>query len=231
MRIERIKTYVKGLDNVMQGGIPEGSVILVAGKPGTMKSSFAFNILYHNANREDKSGVYVTLEQSRESLLINMDGLGMKLGGLEKEISVLDLGMIRKKLVQLTNQTWMEVFKMYLKNLKKNMNINLVVIDSLPILEVMAKFQSPREELFHFFEWLRDMQITAFLITEMEQGSEKFCHNSEDFLADGIIHLDLRRDETDVKLWLSIVKMRQTKHDRKYLPLIFDTDGFEVVTD
>ena len=128
--MKRIKSYVKGLDNEMQGGIPDGSVILVAGKPGTMKSSFAFNILYHNANKDDKSGVYVTLEQGRDSLLANMEGLGMKLSGLEKEISVLDLGMIRKKLIQLTNQTWMEVFKMYLKNLKKNMDIKLVVIDS-----------------------------------------------------------------------------------------------------
>ena len=85
MKVNRIKSYVKGLDNAMQGGIPENSVILVAGKPGTMKSSFAFNILYHNANKEDMNGVYVTLEQSRESLLSNMDGLGMKLGGLEKD--------------------------------------------------------------------------------------------------------------------------------------------------
>ncbi|MFO7618985.1 MAG: RAD55 family ATPase [Thermoplasmata archaeon] len=67
MKVNRIKTYVKGLDEVMQGGIPEGSVILIAGKPGTMKSSFAFNILYHNANKEDMSGVYVTLEQGREA--------------------------------------------------------------------------------------------------------------------------------------------------------------------
>jgi circadian clock protein KaiC len=229
--MKRIKSYVKGLDKEMQGGIPEGSVVLVAGKPGTMKSSFAFNILYHNANKDDKSGVYVTLEQGRESLLANMEGLGMKLSGLEKEISVLDLGMIRKKLIQLTNQTWMEVFKMYLKNLKKNMDIKLVVIDSLPILEVMAKFTSPREELFHFFEWLRDMNVTAFLITEMEQGSDKFCKNSEDFLSDGIVHLDLRRDDNQVNLYLSIVKMRQTSHKRGYFPLIFDKDGFEIVTD
>ena len=59
MKVNRVKTYVKGLDEVMEGGIPEGSVVLVAGKPGTMKSSFAFNILYHNANKEDKSGVYL----------------------------------------------------------------------------------------------------------------------------------------------------------------------------
>ncbi len=229
--MKRIKTYVKGLDNEMQGGIPEGSVIMIAGKPGTMKSSVAFNILYHNANKEDKSGVYVTLEQGRDSLLANMDGLGMKLSGLEKEISVLDLGMIRKKLIQLTNQTWMEVFKMYIKNLKKNMDIELIVIDSLPILEVMARFESAREELFHFFEWLRDMEVTAFLITEMEQGSDKFCQYGEDFLSDGIIHLDLRREGNQVNLFLSIVKMRQTGHKRGYFPLILDKEGFEVVTD
>ncbi len=231
MKIKRVKTFIKGLDEELSGGVPEGSVVLIAGKPGTMKSSLAFNILYHNANIDDVSGVYVTLEQSRESLLLNMDGLGMKLSGLEKEISVLDLGMIRKKLTQLTNQTWMEVFKMYLQNLKKNMNIKVVVIDSLPVLEVMARFQHPREELFHFFEWLRDMDVTAFLITEMQQSSEQFCKYDEDFLSDGIIHLDLKRENNMVNLFLGIVKMRQTGHKRGYSPLIFDKDGFEIVSD
>ncbi len=231
MEVNRIQTFIKGLDKEMGGGVPDGSVVLIAGKPGTMKSSLAFSILYHNANQEDMTGVYVTLEQSRNSLLLNMDGLGMKLSGLEKEISVLDLGMIRKKMTQLTNQTWMEVFKMYLQNLKKNMNIKIVVIDSLPVLEIMGRFQNPREELFHFFEWLREMEVTAFLITEMQQGSDQFCKYDEDFLSDGIIHLDLKREGNMVNLFLGVVKMRQTGHKRGYSPLIFDKDGFEIVTD
>ncbi|MEW5936581.1 MAG: ATPase domain-containing protein [Candidatus Thermoplasmatota archaeon] len=227
----RIKTFIRGLDEQLEGGIPEKHVVLITGKPGTMKSSVAFNILYHNANREDVTGVYVTLEQGRESLLANMEGLGMSMGGLEREISVLDLGMIRKKLTQLTNQTWMEVFQMYLKNLKKNMNIRLVVIDSLPVLEVMARFANPREDLFRFFEWLRDLDVTTLLITEMEQGSENFCKHGEDFLADGIFHLDLKREGNVVNLFLSVVKMRETGHKRGYYPLIFDRNGFEIVSD
>jgi circadian clock protein KaiC len=229
--VQRVKTFVKSLDEQLSGGIPERSVVLIAGKPGTMKSSLAFNILYHNANREDIAGVYVTLEQGRDSLLMNMDGLGMAMSGLEREISVLDLGMIRKKLTQLTNQTWMEVFQMYLKNLKKNMDIKLVVIDSLPVLEVMARFGSPRDDLFKFFEWLRELEVTAFLIQEMQQDSEQFCQFGEDFLADGIVHLDLRRDGNTVNLFLSVVKMRQTQHKRGYYPLIFDKHGFELVAD
>ena len=47
--ITRIKTYIEGLDEVMQGGMPKGSVVLLSGVSGTMKSSVAFSTLFYNA--------------------------------------------------------------------------------------------------------------------------------------------------------------------------------------
>ncbi len=226
---DRVKTYIRGLDEQLKGGVPKGHVILIAGKPGTMKSSVAFNILYRNA-KESRGGAYVTLEQSRESMLDNMAGMGMDVKGLEKQMSVLDLAMIRKKLKQLSKQSWMEVFKMYVGNLKKSMDLDLLVVDSLPVLQVMAKFEDPRDELFRFFEWLRDLGITTFLIAEMKQDSGMFSDNGEDFLSDGIIHLDLRREDRIVNLFMSVVKMRKTGHKRGYFPLIFVDGGFEIIT-
>ncbi len=73
--------------------------------------------------------------------------------------------------------------------------------------------------------------MTSMVITEMQQGSERFSDTGEDFLADGIFHLDLRREDRNVNLFLSTVKMRKTAHRRGYHPLIFDTAGFEVVGD
>lgn len=229
MAEERIRTYVRGLDEQLQGGIPTGHVVLLAGKPGTMKSSLAFNMLYHNAKDVGRGGVYVTLEQSRESLLGNMAGLGMDATGLEKKLSVLDLSLIRKKLKQLSNRSWLEVFKMYIDNLDKTVDIGILTIDSLPVLEVLGKFEDPRDELFRLFEWLRELGITSILITEMQQDSDKFCENGEDFLSDGIVHLDLRREDRAVNLYLSVVKMRRTAHKRGYFPLIYDEGGFELV--
>ena len=229
MAEQRVRTYVRGLDEQLQGGIPAGHVVLLAGKPGTMKSSLAFHMIYENAKNDGRGGVYATLEQSRESLLANMGGLGMDVTGLEKRLSVLDLSLIRKKLKQLSNKSWIEVFKMYIDNLDKTVDISCLVIDSLPVLEVMGKFEDPREELFRLFEWLRDLGITSLLITEMEQDSDKFCHYGEDFLSDGVIHLDLRREDRNVNLYLSVVKMRKTAHARGYYPLIYDEGGFELV--
>ncbi|OGS51301.1 MAG: hypothetical protein A3K65_02765 [Euryarchaeota archaeon RBG_16_68_12] len=226
----RIRTYIRGLDEELQGGVPRSHVVLIAGKPGTMKSSVAFNVLFNNARQDNLGCVYVTLEQNRDSLLENMTGLGMDMKGLESRLSVLDLSLIRKKLKQLTNKSWLEVFKMYIDNLDKSMDISVLAIDSLPVLEVMAKFEDPRDDLFRFFEWLRDLEITTFLIAEMEHDSDKFCQYGEDFLSDGILHLDLRREDRQVNLFLSVVKMRKTAHRRGYYPLIFDEGGFEVVT-
>ena len=229
MTEKRVRTYVRGLDEQLQGGIPAGHVVLLAGKPGTMKSSLAFHIVHHNAKNDGRGGVYVTLEQSRDSLLGNMSGLGLDMTGLEKKFSILDLGLIRKKLKQLSNKSWIEVFRMYIDNLDKTMDLGVLAIDSLPVLEVMGKFDDPREELFRLFEWLHDLDITSFLITEMEQDNDKFAHYGEDFLSDGIIHLDLRREDRNVNLYLSVVKMRKTAHARGYFPLIYDEDGFELV--
>ncbi|MEM4160699.1 MAG: ATPase domain-containing protein [Thermoplasmata archaeon] len=226
--IPRVKTFVRGLDEIMDGGIPEGSVVLVLGKPGTMKSSIAYSIIYKNVEEAGRKGLYVSLEQSASSLIENMAGMGFTPPGVDSNLSVLDLGLLRKKMTQLTQQAWIEIFRMYILNLKGNFNFDLLVIDSVPVLEMLAKFKEPRDELFQLFEWLRDMKVTTFLIHEETSASMSY---GEDFLADGIIHLDLRRELNAVNLFLSIMKMRRTNHRRGYFPLIFEHGNFEIVTD
>ena len=231
----RIRTFVKGLDENLNGGIPEGFMVLIVGRPGTMKSSLAYYILYKNAQEKKTKGLYVTLEQSRASLIDNMTVLGMNPEPLGRYIGFVDLAMIRKTEQDGTTpqgapKNWLETFKMYVQNIKQATGYELLVVDALPVLELLAKVKDPREELFHFLEWLRDMKITCFLIHEVgDSGS--LAKNDEDFLVDGVLHLDLQRDANTVNLFLSVAKMRKTNHKRSYYPLIYDKNGFEIVTD
>lgn len=228
--MERIKTYVKGLDEMLQGGVPKNYIVLMVGQPGTMKSSLGYYILYKNAKHEGRRGVHISLEQSRTSLAMSMKAMGMDITPeIGDKISILDLAFIRKKMTQLGTTTWVEVFKMYARNLKDTMDYEMMVIDSLPVLETLARFDNPREELFHLFEWLRDLEVTTFVIHEMPQDTNRFAQYGEDFLSDGIIHLDLKREKESVNLFLGIAKMRATAHKRGYFPLIYDKRGFEVV--
>ena len=224
----RIKTYIEGLDEKMQGGIPAGSVVLLVGEPGTMKSSVAYNILYNNAKENGTKGLYVTLEQGTNSLAKHMAGLGMDPGPLEDKIEIVDIGLIRKKLTQLREQSWVQVFKMYTKNLKESSDYGILVIDSLPVLEVLARFDNPREELFHLFEWLRDLGVTTLLISEMNPDSRAYADKGEDFLADGIMYLRMQETgDVSVQRQIRVVKMRATEHNTDYHTMLFDDGQFK----
>jgi KaiC/GvpD/RAD55 family RecA-like ATPase len=232
---DRIKTFVKGLDERLEGGVPKNSVVLVAGKAGSMKSSFCFSILYHQAISEGRRGVYISLEQNRQSLLEHMLGLGMDVTDMDS-IIIVDLGKLRKVVEQgeggaAKKIDWMETLRTQLRSYKETFGCSLCVIDSLPALYTLCAFSNIRSELFHFFESLRDLKMTTFLVSEITAANESQfgTYDVESFLSDGIIHLDMEREDRNVNLFMGIVKMRKTAHDRGYFPIIFDKDGFELV--
>ena len=95
MEGEYVKTYIEGFDEKMHGGIPEGSVVLLVGQPGTMKSSVAFNMLYNGAKEKSMKGLYVTLEQSSKSLARHMNSLGMNPDDVSGNLEIIDIGLLR----------------------------------------------------------------------------------------------------------------------------------------
>ena len=116
---DRIRTYIHGFDEKLDGGIPAGSVVLLAGEPGTMKSTIAFNVLYQNALRDGHTGTYISLEQGRDNLTRHLIGMSLSPGDVENKVSIVDLGMIRRNLDGMAQRTWIDIFKMYASNMKR----------------------------------------------------------------------------------------------------------------
>jgi circadian clock protein KaiC len=226
--IAYIPTYVKGLDDLLGGGIPEGNVVLVTGTPGARKTSLVFNILYKNARR-GRPGLFITLEQGQAELTSAMAHLGMD--DLDDErLYIRDAGRIRLELDNLeVSKDWVEIIK---RVVKESVDVNqreLVAIDPLDVLYALGTMLNPRRELFHFFSFLRSLGLTTFLISELPVGSQGLSRYGEDFLADGVFllkHYDVA--ETEVQLRLRCVKMRQTAHDEGYHALGFSDGGFYV---
>jgi circadian clock protein KaiC len=225
--VERIKTHIQGFDENIGGGIPKGSIVLVAGTAGTMKSSLTFNVLYHNAKNKGLKGLYVSLEQNRSSLVRHMKNLGLDIAKVEDKINIWDLGMIRSGLI--AGETWMNIFKKDLQEYKEKVGLDLLVVDSLPVLDLITNWKDPRTELFHLFEWLRDLDVTVFLISEIPEGDKKYGQHDEDFLADGIIYLRMvETDQNNVTRMMRCVKMRNTGHSMNFFTLLFEGKRFQV---
>ena len=227
-----VKTYVDGLDDILGRGIPQGSLVLVSGAPGTMKTSLTYHVLHENA-RHGVKGLYVSLEQSRASLLDHTEGLGYRIEDAEGSLSILDLAALRKRLTGPADQPWMDLFKLYANGLRSSFDYRLLVIDSLDALEILAKFRDVRRDFFSLVRWLRSLEATVFILGELPgddgtRGLQAFAKHKEEYLADGIIHLRLaRQGEFGMQRQIRIVKMRGTRHETDYHALVFD-NGFRV---
>src|SRR6266705_5761199 len=68
---DRVSTGVKGLDELLGGGFPEGRSILIVGSPGSGKTTFAMQYLYNGALLGE-TGLYVTLDEHPDHVKRNL---------------------------------------------------------------------------------------------------------------------------------------------------------------
>ncbi len=237
-----LKTYIRGFDDdVLRGGIPQGHVILIRGASGTMKSSLAYYILFHNAVN-GVPGLYVSLEQTAGSLLEHAAGLGLQATLVSDALPILDLSRGREYLETMVSkvgsmteataprdQALLAVLKSKILELRKKRNFQLLALDSWDALELILEFRDRRAETFAFFEWLRDLGVTSLLVSEEPALEATRTALEEEFLADGIIHVRLEPiSETAFQRRVQCVKMRSVNQNSDDHTLLFENGRFEV---
>ena len=83
-RRDRVATGTEGLDELTGGGLPQSSLIMLTGPPGTGKTILSGRFAYHGASRGEAS-VYVSFAENRRQFLSNAKKVGMDFEKLEAE--------------------------------------------------------------------------------------------------------------------------------------------------
>jgi len=224
-----LHTYVEGLDKSLGGGIPRGSTVLVAGTPGTMKTSLILSIMLENAKRDGTKGLYVSLEQDADSLRTGAGRMGMT-ELHDSKVYILDMGQLRRGLFRAEDQKdWITILLEIIKEAVASSGYGTLCLDSLEALYALSDLKSPRREMFHFLGSVKELGLTTFIIAETPFGATRLTQWGEDFLADGILNLrQVEVGETEVQLRLRCVKMRWMSHEHSALALNHDGEKFFV---
>ena len=134
--IKRMPLSIKGLDDNIGGGLPTGSIMLVCGPAGTMKSSLCFNSIYAEAEAK-KNVLYITLEQSYVSLLNQMINMGYDFQKIDVTVIGSDPNIIKKKVKDIKavrNTHKVEASRPTFTNSINNSPINSIFSPSCSIL-------------------------------------------------------------------------------------------------
>ncbi len=218
---DRVQTGIPSLDKLIEGGLVRGDTSIVAGQPGTGKTTLGLQFLVHGAVKCGENGVYASVIESGEKLKRNARRFGWDLDVLEKEgkVQLVSLQSTMKAGVSTALETVLEALH--------TINAKRLVFDSLSAL--MTAFESTAEArsfLHIMLKFLEAANCTTLMISEVPWGRQQLGTNFEEFLGDGLIVLESSFDNSRVRRRIYIPKMRGTENRLEGYDYYITREGF-----
>lgn len=234
--MEKVKTFIEGLDDLIQGGFVPSSTILLAGKTGTGKSSFCMSYLY-NGIKNGEPGIYVSTEESREAIKADAQAVfGWNLGEKEQN-KTFKILTIKPEFPSQTSMDESKILKIYvydlvdqIEELVKEVGAKRVVVDSMSVLELFIKDRFlGRIAMNYFVDSLKKMGVTAILTVTVPENENVLSNlGIIEYLVDGIIKLDYIPVTEEFKRTLTIRKMRRIDHSTYIHPFEITGEGIKI---
>jgi len=213
-----VKTWIEGLDDLLGGGLPDKSVVLMMGEPGSGHEILAQQILYQHALKEDKVAYFTTLRSS-EILREDFQTFGWDVSSLEKtnrwafiDVRVSGALQILQKEIPLRigGGSW-------------------TLVDSLSCLLLTQKINSVLKAVELLLESARKHGgIHFLLLTKGMQDSQ--TEITMQHLVDGVFEFAAQEAAGGIDRRMSMKKMRRTVYTPRMIPFNITERGIVIET-
>jgi circadian clock protein KaiC len=202
--IHKLPTGVRGLDEIVGGGIPEFSFNIIAGAPGSGKTTFAHQITFANATPKKPALYFTVLGEPALKMLRYQQQFSFfdqsKLGKAIRFINLADV-VLEKDL----NAVYEEIVKQVTAT-----NPSIVVVDSFRTVVRKAVASVGEVEMQSFIQrlaqFLTGWEATTFLVGEY--ASEEIRDNPLFTIGDGLFWLSQVPERNSVVRKIQIMKLR-----------------------
>jgi circadian clock protein KaiC len=202
--IRKLPTGVTGLDEILGGGLSEFSFNVIAGSPGTGKTTLAHQILFANATTE-RPGLYFTVlgEPTMKMLRYQQQYTFFDPAKLNSAVRFINLGqsVSEKGLNDILDEIRKQV---------EAARPGMVVVDSFRSVIRRAQTTEVEMEISVFVQqlaqFLTSWQATTFLLGEYVE--DEIRDNPIFTVADGLLWLSQRTERNSVVRKLRVVKLR-----------------------
>ncbi len=225
--LEKAPTYIAGLDDILEGGVPRGRTTVVNGGVGAGKTLIGLEFLYRGALKGE-AGIFIGFEESVEHLRQNAATLGWDLTALEREnrLFLLD-GRINTRV---SGDFSLKGLLAAASGKCREMNARRIVIDALEV--ALRLFDTPRHvrnELHVLNDWLQAASLTTVLtVRRPSHGGPSVYEEFFDSMGDCLLRMDARVDDQITTRRLRVVKYRGSNCGRNEYPYAITPGGLRL---
>jgi circadian clock protein KaiC len=223
--LRRLSTGIAALDAMLNGGIPEGDSVLVAGPSGTGKSVISVQFIAEGV-RQGEASVVAVFEEAPDEYAGRARSFGLD---LETPMREGKLKMLYLRPLDLSvDETLQELLDAVAK-----IGATRVVIDSLAGFEMAlapAFRQDFRESLYRMIGALTRTGVTILSTVELPESFIQFGFSPHaiSFLTDDIIRLRYVEIEGRLRKILVVVKMRGGNHSKDIREYEITSEGLVI---
>jgi circadian clock protein KaiC len=191
-QIDRVRTGVHGLDEVLGGGLPPGGAYLIKGQPGTGKTTLGLQFLVEGA-QQGETCLYLCLAETRGQLIGIAKAYGLSLEGVEvhemrRRGGSTDNAPRSAYTVFRPSEVELEEIANELFDVVDRVKPARLVVDSLSEIRLLAEDAARyRHELLTLCDYLGARACTAMLIDVEGEVSDASVAET---LVSGVVHLE-----------------------------------------
>ncbi len=219
--MERVRTCIPGMDEIMGGGIPKRQLSLITGTSGTGKTTFCCQFMHDGIKRFNESGVYLSFEEQSDSIKENTKEFGWDFDALEKTG--------RFSFIRYDPYHIEDVFDILESNIRE-IKATRVVVDSISALGLHVRDEAElRKMIFDLSMVLRKLNCTSVMVSEIVPGTTGLSrYGVEEFVADSVIVLYYERMQSTFSRAIQVWKVRGSPHSEKLHPYSITKKGITV---
>jgi len=227
MSSDRVKTDIKGFDEMVFGGFLPQTANLVEGPPGTGKSTFGMQFIYNGIQHHNEPGLIVTFEEFPQQYYRDAEGFGWDFRKLERE------GKLRVIMTSPeVSRGDLESVGGTIETLAREMGARRVLVDSVSHFDQLTEDPvEMRAVVYGFINALKREGLTSILTREspMLLGSEE-GDNDVAFVVDTYILLRYVEIESAIRKALLVLKLRGSDHAKDIRQFEITDRGIEIMS-
>jgi circadian clock protein KaiC len=224
--MERLKTGIPGLDEMLHGGLLARTATLVEGAPGTGKTTFGMQFIYNGIMNHGEPGIILTFEQFPSQYYRDAANFGWDFRELEKQ-EKLRIIMTSPEV----SRAYFEETGGEIEELTRRMGARRILVDSLSHFERLAEDPVElRQMIYGFINGLKREELTAVLTRESPVLLGEAGEHDEGipFVVDTYILLRYVEMESAIHKALLVLKMRGSNHDKDIRQYAIGPEGITV---